>query len=114
MSNDNQNQTSKAPPRRPDLYVDSCRGGLWDNRKDGGSVKLTLSITFKEIEQRLQDMRDDAADRDGGRPAQNRENVRDDERPADRREGARGEAREERSSNREDRRPRDAGPRYER
>ncbi len=105
----------KSPPRKPDLYVDNCRGGLWDNRKDGGDVKLSITITFKEVEQRLQDMKEAAADRDGERAPRERESgARDDERPAERREGARGDAREERSSNREDRRPRDAGPRYER
>ena len=109
MSND-----KKSPPRKPDLYVDNCRGGLWDNRKEGGDVKLSITITFKEVEQRLQDMKDASADRDGERAPRERESARDADRPGERRETAREETRDERGTNREDRRPRDTGPRYER
>lgn len=102
----------KSPPRKPDLYVDNCRGGLWDNRKDGGDVKLSITITFKEVEQRLQEMKEASADRDGERAPRERASTRDADRPVERRENDRDDKRS--NSSREDRSTRDAGPRYER
>jgi len=113
MSNDNQNTPGKGPSHiayhvregeGQKAYFNRI-GAVWQH-KDGQGFNMQLDtvpidgrVIVRSVQERLQEMKDSA---------------RDDERPAERRESARGESREERSSNREDRRPRDAGPRYER
>lgn len=64
---------------------------VWDNRKDGGHLKFTLSGQLKDAAERVPEEKDHVRD--------NRDNDRRDDK---------------RSSNRDDRSQRDGGPRYER
>lgn len=110
MSNENK---TKQPPRGPDLQTGYFRVAAWDNRDEGGDIKVTATFTLTTAD-RIQAMKDNVRDdREEGRVQETKDSARDADRPVDRKDQRREAPRDDkRSTGREDRR--DSGPRYER